>query len=438
MKTPPIDRQLIERLSTALGIEDFERATIREIKALAAEAERISGVEFIKMEMGVPGLPACALGIETETAALQSGVASLYADMEGIPELKAAASRFLKTFTGIELSPMGCIPVVGSMQGSYAAFTTCLQCHDSNKRILFIDPGFPVQKLQLKVMGAAFESFDVHDYRGNKLRDKLESYLKEGDVAALIYSNPNNPSWFNFKDEELRLIGETAARYDTTVIEDLAYFGMDFRRDPKRVPLQPSVAGYCDNYILLLSASKTFSYAGQRIGMLCMSDKLYERHYPALDRRYGPISFGSALVFRVLYALSAGVAHATQHALAAMLDAASSGRYRFNEELSEYGRRAKRLKEIFLRHGFRLLYDNDLGEALADGFYFSLAWPGMSGGDLARELMYYGLSSIPLSESGSRQEGIRICCSFVRPEQYEILDERMACFARNHTKNENA
>ena len=229
MKTPPIDRQLIERLSTALGIEDFERATIREIKALAAEAERISGVEFIKMEMGVPGLPACALGIETETAALQSGVASLYADMEGIPELKAAASRFLKTFTGIELSPMGCIPVVGSMQGSYAAFTTCLQCHDSNKRILFIDPGFPVQKLQLKVMGAAFESFDVHDYRGNKLRDKLESYLKEGNVAALIYSNPNNPSWFNFKDEELRLIGETAARYDTTVIEDLAYFGMDFR-----------------------------------------------------------------------------------------------------------------------------------------------------------------------------------------------------------------
>ena len=37
-----------------------------------------------------------------------------------------------------------------------------------------------------------------------------------------------------------------------------------------------------------------------------------------------------------------------------------------------YGERAHRLKEVFLRHGFHLVYDNDLGDPVADGFYLSL------------------------------------------------------------------
>jgi hypothetical protein len=52
------------------------------------------------------------------------------------------------------------------------------------------------------------------------------------------------------------------------VIEDLAYFGMDFRKDiskPGVPPYQPTIAKYTDNYILLISTSKVFSYAGQRI-----------------------------------------------------------------------------------------------------------------------------------------------------------------------------
>mgnify|MGYP006998789754 FL=1 len=45
--------------------------------------------------------------------------------------------------------------------------------------ILLVDPGFPVQKQQLVVMGQKFETFDVYDYRGEKLKEKLESYLKK-------------------------------------------------------------------------------------------------------------------------------------------------------------------------------------------------------------------------------------------------------------------
>ena len=79
-------------------------------------------------------------------------------------------------------------------------------------------------------------------------------------------------------------------QYDVIVLEDLAYFAMDFRQDlskPYQAPYQPSVAHYTDNYVLLISGSKAFSYAGQRIGVSCISDKLYHRSYPGLTKRYG-------------------------------------------------------------------------------------------------------------------------------------------------------
>lgn len=252
------------------------------------------------------------------------------------------------------------------MQGTFASFLTCSQCNPQKDTILFIDPGFPVQKQQLVVMGQKYETFDVYDFRGDKLKAKLEGYLQKGNISAIVYSNPNNPSWICLKDEELRIIGELATQYDVIVLEDLAYFAMDFRSDmgtPFQAPFQPSVAHYTDNYVLLISGSKAFSYAGQRIGVTCISDKLYHRAYPGFEVRYGGGTFGTVFIHRVLYALSSGTSHSAQYAMAAMMKAASNGEYKFLNEVKVYGQRAQKLKEIFLRYGFYLVYDNDLGDA---------------------------------------------------------------------------
>lgn len=435
MKNTPINRDLIDRTIEEFRISDFSKATIREVKAIASRAETESGVEFIKMEMGVPGLPPSAVGVKAEIEALQQGVASLYPDINGLPALKTEASRFVKAFINVDISPEGCVPVTGSMQGTFASFLTCGQCDAKKDTILFIDPGFPVQKQQLVVMGQKYETFDVYNYRGNRLKEKLESYLKNGNIAAIIYSNPNNPSWICLKEDELRTIGQLATQYDTIVLEDLAYFAMDFRQDkgkPFQPPYQPTVAHYTDHYVLLISGSKAFSYAGQRIAVCCISDKLYNRAYPGLTKRYGGGTFGTVFVHRVLYALSSGTCHSAQYALAAMLKAASDGTYHFLDEVKVYGERARRLKEIFLRHGFYLVYDKDLLEPIADGFYFTIGYPGMTSGELARELMYYGVSAISLVTTGSEQQGLRACTSFIQDHQYDLLEERMTLFEANH------
>ncbi len=431
----PIKKEIVDGLIAKLGIQDFAKATIREVKQVAAMAEKESGVEFIKMEMGIPGLPAAQVGVDAQVKSLQDGIAHSYPDIQGYPELKKQASRFVKAFINVDIAPEGCVPVCGSMQGTFASFLTCSQADKQKDTVLFIDPGFPVQKMQLQVQGVKYETFDVYDFRGEKLGPKLESYLSKGNICAIVYSNPNNPAWICMTEDELKTIGALATKYDTIIMEDLAYFAMDFRQDlskPFEPPYQPTVAHYTDNYILLISGSKAFSYAGERIGVTCISDKLFRRHYDDLSARYEGLPFGLVFSTRMLYALSSGTSHSAQYAMAAMLRAACDGEYNFRQEVKVYGDRAHKLKDIFCKHGFHIVYDTDLDQPIADGFYFTIGYKGMTSGELARELMYYGVSAICLITTGSHQEGLRVCTSFIEDHQYAQLEERMAVFEANN------
>ncbi len=434
----PINAKVVSEKIKTLGIEDLGRATIRELVRLVNEIEEATGEKFIRMEMGVPGLPPSKIGVEAEIEALKQGVAAKYPMIEGIKPLKKEISRFVKLFLDIEVSPSHCVPSVGSMQGAFATFMVSCRRDKKKDTTLFIDPGFPVQKQQHNVLGLKYETFDVYDYRGEKLRDKLESYLKKGNISTIIYSNPNNPTWVCFTEKELQIIGELATKYDVVVMEDLAYFAMDFRRDlyhPGKPPYQVTVAKYTDNYVLLISSSKVFSYAGQRVGTLVVSDKLFDRQFPDLTRYFHTPGFGYSLIYGALYTLSSGVAHSAQYALAAMLKAANDGNYNFIEEVKEYGERAKILKKMFVDNGFEIVYDKDEDEPIADGFYFTFAYPGMTASELLERLLYYGISAISLKITGSKREGLRACMSQIDRSQFAELEERLKKFNEDYKNN---
>lgn len=432
----PIHQQVVKDIQQKIHIEDIGIATIREIKKLVDEVEKASGTKFIRMEMGVPGLPAMEIGVKAEIAALESGIASIYPDIHGIPPLKQEISRFVKNYMDINVSPEGCIPTVGSMQGAFASFLTVNRLYENKGTTLFIDPGFPVHKQQLKVLNQPYETFDVYNYRGNKLRKKLESLLDMGQISSILYSNPNNPSWICFTEEELAIIGELADKYQIVVLEDLAYFAMDFRKNlshPGTPPYQPTVARYTDNWILFISSSKAFSYAGQRIGMLVISDHLFNSSFQNLKKYYSSDLFGHAMIYGTVYALSSGTSHSAQYALAAMLKAVNDGTYNFVDAVREYGEKAAIMKKLFLENGFYLVYDKDEDEPIADGFYFTLAYPGMNGNDLLTHLFHYGISAISLAITGSeRTEGLRACVSLVRRDQFPDLEERLKKFRADH------
>jgi len=430
--------EIVENMFHELRIPDPEKATIREILAVVNRLEKETGVRYIRMEMGVPGLKPARIGVEAEIKALESGVASVYPMVDGLEELKQESARFVKNFMNINVSPEACIPAVGSMQSTFAAFLAVANAGVSRDCALFIDPGFPVQKQQMMVLGLKYQTFDVYNFRGKKLKDKLESYFEKGDIHSVIYSNPNNPTWICLTEEELQIIGELARKYDVVVMEDLAYFGMDFRRDihiPGQPPYQVSAAHFTDNYILFISSSKIFSYAGQRCAVMAISDKLFHREYPDLQRRFNCSTFGNTVVQRILYALSSGTSHSAQYALAAMFRAANNGEFNFIDDVKEYGEKAKVMKRLFRENGFYIVYDKDLEEPIADGFYFTIGYPGMSGGQLVKNLLYFGISAISLKNSGCEREGIRACVSHVRREQFGDMEERLKMFHEYYSRD---
>ncbi|MBU3928043.1 MAG: pyridoxal phosphate-dependent aminotransferase [Bacteroidetes bacterium] len=436
MKRTLIDYKIVAEKILTSGLKSVGTASIREIKKLVDEIEKATGEKFIRMEMGIPGLPSEKIGVEGQIDALKKGVAAKYPDIQGIHELKAGISQFVKLFMDIEVNPECCLPTVGSMQGSFASFLMLSRLYHHRDTTLFIDPGFPVHKQQHRVLGRKFESFDVYNYRGEKLREKLESYFKTGLIHSVLYSNPNNPSWICFTEDELKIIGELATKYNVIVMEDLAYFGMDFRKDyskPGVPPYQPTVAHYTNNYILFISSSKVFSYAGERIGMMVISDHLYHTRFEDLLQYYPSSQFGYAMVFGTLYPLSSGTSHSAQYALAAMLKAAINGSFNIVESVRAYGEKAKLMKKLFTDNGFEIVYDTDIDQPIADGFYFTFSYPGMDAEALLNELVYYGISAISLLITGSeRLEGIRACTSLIQPEQFGDLEDRLKRFKADH------
>ncbi len=436
MNDIPISDSIIKPVREKMGLQSLGDASIREIVALVNRIETKTEMKFIRMEMGVPGLPSPSVGIEAEIKALQDGVAAIYPDIAGLPALKKEASRFIKLFLNVDIDPAGCVPTVGSMLGSMLCFMVANRNDRTKEGTLFIDPGFPVQKQQVKMLGHDYYSFDVYNYRGKKLRARLESFLETGKVSSLLYSNPNNPAWICLNEDELATIGELSRKYDVIVIEDLAYFGMDFRKDysnPGKPPYQPTIANYADDYVILISSSKIFSYAGQRIGIMAISDHLFNRSYPDLLRYYSTDRFGHSAIFGALYGLSAGVAHSVQYGLAALLKAVNDGTIKFRESLNEYAEKANIMKGMFTGNGFKIVYDKDLDELIGDGFYFTISYPGMTGEQLLDELLHYGISAITLDTTGSeRREGLRACVSQVPRTLFSDLEHRLKRFHEDH------
>ena len=182
----------------------------------------------------------------------------------------------------------------------------------------------------------------------------------------------------------------------------------------------------------MISGSKIFSYAGQRIAIAAISDKLYPRHYPALKQRYGMGRLGDAYVLTFLYAASSGT---------------STRRSTPCGDVPRCGRRAARFRgrNLGIRparppHQGDLpaprpphLYDKDQDETVSDGFFYTVGYGGLSSAELLSELLLYGICAISLTSTAAASRASRVCVSQLnRPEQFELLETRLTAFGQNH------
>lgn len=432
----PFNEQIVAGIVADMGL-DVSTASIREMNNLIDAIEARFQTQFIRMEFGVPGLPTTSIAIDAEVAALkEKGVAHTYAPFSGIPELKTAGATFAKAFLDLDVPPTSVIATNGAMQACFIA-QGIAGCHHGKKdTILFLDPGFPVNKLQNRLLGLKSVNLDLNDYRGEALITAVDRLCNEEPIGGCLWSSPNNPAWICLSEDELDGLAQVFDKHGVFAIEDMAYFGMDSRTDysqPYQPPYQPTIARYMDRVFVIISASKMFSYAGQRCAITIIPPNFAGERFPNLQQRFARSTVLDSFVQGGIYPTTASIVHSAQVGLAALLRATVSGRYNPWQETRTYSERATAMKTAFQDNGFYLVYDNDLGEALADGFYFTIAYPNMSGAELVRRLLHYGVSAITLGVTGSRYtEGLRACVSLTPLQRMPVLRKRLAAFHRDH------
>ena len=62
MKETVIPKAIVDEAIKANGLPSVGKASIREVKKLINDIEKASGTRFVRMEMGIPGLPAASDG----------------------------------------------------------------------------------------------------------------------------------------------------------------------------------------------------------------------------------------------------------------------------------------------------------------------------------------------------------------------------------------
>jgi len=126
-----------------------------------------------------------------------------------------------------------------------------------------------------------------------------------------------------------------------------------------------------------------------------------------LHIRDGGETSGYIFVYRIIYTLSSGTTHSSQYAIAAIFKAANEGKLNILEDAKEYAKRASIMKKLFVENGFTLVHDKDIDTPIADGLYFTISCAEMNGRELAKNLLFFGISAILLNETRSTKEGLR-------------------------------
>ena len=431
----PISDEVLENIFDETGFNPVN-LSIRETNRLATIISEKGGIDFVRMEMGIPNIPTPDIAKEAEKEAIDKGLQGIYPPFDGIPELKLAGSKFVKAFLDMDVEPEHVIPTCGSLQGGYISQALAGNMHKGKDTILYLDPTFPVTRYQAKFLGLKNEGIELYDNRGEKLLEAIQEKISKGTIGGLLWSSPNNPSWSCLTEFELKGIAKLCDNNNVLAIEDLAYLGMDFRKDysqPHKEPYIPTIGKFGENWVTLISSSKAFSFPGPRCGLAIISPDLNKQEFSQLDEFCGRKRFGHAFSLGGLYVTTSGTTHTAQFALTKMLESSTNGEYNFVKITSEYGKRAKKVCKIFLKYGFKQVYEKDMDETVGNGFYLTMSYPNYEGTDLMIELMKYGISTITLKSTGSnRHEGLRVCISFVSEKDMPLLEEKLKKFMENN------
>lgn len=423
------DREKLQAVVSEYGLGHAE-FNIEEFWQAVDHFEKAIGIRYVRMDFGVPGISAPEICLASHRTALHSSsISRSYPPFSGTTALREEVAEFVSKRISFKIRSNDVYVTCGGTQALFVAQAIAAKMMQNAKSVVFLAPVYPPMASQARFLGMEPLLIEIDGKRGNELISEIEIAFRRGDVAAICWASPNNPSWTVLEHEELREIAALCDRHQVIAIEDMTYLGMIDLLNPVMSKGMPSIACYTNKYFLVFSSSKMLSYAGERVGFLLGAPALLDQSVKNLKPSFGVESVRRACG-SLIFNMTAGAPHSAQHAIADVLNAINTGEINLEAALSVYARRAKELKALLIQNGFYLIYEHNSPTSL-DGFYVCFGYPGMTGIELVWELLYQGITVLPLSVFGSdRRDGVRACIGRTDEEQFNLVRDRLALFNR--------
>ncbi len=220
------------------------------------------GVDVVDFSMGNPDGPTPDLIVERLTAAVREPRLHRYLNPRGLPELRAAVSRWFERRHGVEVDPeRECLVTIGSKEGIGHALIAMLSQGDT---VLAPAPTYPIHAYGAVLAGA--ESIPVAVGPGVDFFDSLVAATERSDrrPKGLVVNFPANPTAAVGSQELFEKIIRFAEARDLFVISDTAYCDIVF--DGPGAPSMLSIPGARERTLEFMSLSKSYNMPGWRVG----------------------------------------------------------------------------------------------------------------------------------------------------------------------------
>lgn len=253
----------MKTIQTAKNLNLFSDYVFSNLGKIVTEVEKNSKRKVINFGIGSPDIPPKKEHIQKLTEFINLPDAHLYPGYEAIKEFSEALIRWYQKRFNVNILDEELLPLLGAKDGiSHLPFAFL----NPGDEILVPDPGYPAFTYPSLIIGAKPVYYDLTEANDFKIDfKKLEKKISA--KTKFIWINfPSNPTGQMATINELKQIVEFAQKYNLFIIYDNAYSEITF--DGFIAPSILQIDGAKDIAVEIGSFSKTFSFAGFRIGWI--------------------------------------------------------------------------------------------------------------------------------------------------------------------------
>jgi aminotransferase len=231
------------------------------IKAVELRASRIADV--VSLAQGIPSFDTPEPIKQYVIQKIAEGACAKYSLTPGLPQLRELISEALLA-DGMRYDPDGEIIVTcGAIEAISATLLASVQPGDE---VLVASPTYASYLPAIRLAGATPRFVPLNEDANFDLDPDAIAKAITRNTAAILLSNPNNPTGTIYSAAEMSRMMLLAARHDVLVITDEVYKDFLYTNEPPGNPAK--LSEHRDRVVRVCSFSKAYGMTGWRVGFL--------------------------------------------------------------------------------------------------------------------------------------------------------------------------